>query len=139
MASIEILNAIQANAEAPVEIQLSLGNATYRGPAGKSAYEIAVENGFSGTLEQWVASLKGKTPEKGVDYFTPEDIQEIVDQIEIEDVDLSGYATIEYVDDGLAEKQENLVAGNGINLVGSTISSSIEYLTNSDILAIWNS
>ena len=54
------------------------------------------------------------------------------------DVDLTGYATKEYVDTGLSEKQENLTAGNGITLAGSTISVSTEYLTNSDILAIWN-
>lgn len=27
---------------------------------GKSAYEIALENGFEGTVEQWLASLKGE-------------------------------------------------------------------------------
>ncbi|WP_260434361.1 hypothetical protein [Bacillus amyloliquefaciens] len=27
---------------------------------GKSAYDIAVDNGFSGTVEEWLASLKGK-------------------------------------------------------------------------------
>lgn len=29
------------------------------GEAGKSAYELAVENGFEGTLEEWLDSLKG--------------------------------------------------------------------------------
>jgi hypothetical protein len=32
---------------------------------GKSAYEIAVENGFDGTEVQWLASLKGETGAKG--------------------------------------------------------------------------
>ena len=27
---------------------------------GKSAYEIAVENGFEGSVEEWLESLKGK-------------------------------------------------------------------------------
>ena len=45
---------------------------------GKSAYELAVEHGFKGTEQEWVASLNGKdgadgrdgyTPVKGVDYF----------------------------------------------------------------------
>ena len=45
---------------------------------GKSAYEIAVENGFKGTEQEWIESLNGKdgvdgrdgyTPVKGVDYF----------------------------------------------------------------------
>lgn len=30
------------------------------GENGKSAYELAVEAGFSGTLEEWLESLKGK-------------------------------------------------------------------------------
>lgn len=30
-----------------------------RGPQGKSAYDLAVENGFIGTMEEWIESLKG--------------------------------------------------------------------------------
>ena len=51
---------------------------------GKSAYEIAVENGFIGSEQQWVESLKGndgKTPEKGVDYWTNADQQSIVNDV----------------------------------------------------------
>lgn len=33
------------------------------GIAGKSAYEIAVENGFKGTEVEWLESLKGETPD----------------------------------------------------------------------------
>ena len=32
---------------------------------GKSAYEIAVENGFVGTEEEWLYSLKGEKGDKG--------------------------------------------------------------------------
>jgi hypothetical protein len=58
------------------------GNDGSDGAAGKdgdSAYEIAVENGFVGTKEEWIASLKGKdgddgyTPIKGIDYFDGRD------------------------------------------------------------------
>lgn len=35
------------------------------GKDGKSAYEIAIENGFSGTEKEWVASLKGDKGDKG--------------------------------------------------------------------------
>lgn len=31
------------------------------GPDGKSAYEIAVENGYIGTEQEWISSLKGDT------------------------------------------------------------------------------
>ena len=47
------------------------------GIPGYSAYEVACMNGFKGTEEEWLASLKGEkgdTPIKGEDYFTPEDI-----------------------------------------------------------------
>lgn len=60
----------------------------FDGEDGKSAYRIAVDEGYSGTEEEWLASLKGDkgdkgedgqdgyTPQKGVDYFTQEDIDE---------------------------------------------------------------
>ena len=41
--------------------------ATLAGCAGASAYEIAVENGFVGTEEEWLESLVGKDGKDGVD------------------------------------------------------------------------
>ena len=35
------------------------------GAPGKSAYEIAVDNGFEGTEEAWLASLKGPKGDRG--------------------------------------------------------------------------
>src|SRR5690625_1551047 len=35
------------------------------GEPGKSAYEIAVEYGFEGSEEEWLASLKGEKGDKG--------------------------------------------------------------------------
>lgn len=76
-------------------ITASVSNATYQGADGKSAYEIAVENGFVGTEQQWLISLTGpkgdtgatgpagSTPVKGVDYFTTADINEIAAQVDI--------------------------------------------------------
>jgi hypothetical protein len=32
---------------------------------GKSAYEVAVANGFKGTEEEWLASLKGEKGDQG--------------------------------------------------------------------------
>ena len=54
---------------------------------GKSAYEIAVSHGFSGSEEEWLMSLKGEkgdvghTPEKHVDYYTDADKQEMVEAV----------------------------------------------------------
>lgn len=68
------------------------------GSAGASAYDIAVENGFEGSEEEWLVSLKGETgeqgppgatgatgpqgepgysPVRGTDYWTEEDKTEI--------------------------------------------------------------
>ena len=45
---------------------------------GKSAYEIAVENGFEGTEEEWLASLQGPPgPPFTYEDFTPEQIKEL--------------------------------------------------------------
>lgn len=38
---------------------------TRSGPAGKSAYQIALDNGFVGSVEDWLASLVGGTGEIG--------------------------------------------------------------------------
>ena len=86
-----------------------------KGEDGKSAYQIAVDEGFEGTEAEWLASLEGKdgkdgingtdgkpgkdgtngvdgkTPVKGVDYFTQAEIQQIENNAAAK-VDLSDYA-----------------------------------------------
>lgn len=43
-------------------MEVSVGEVSMlRGEPGKSAYEIAVQNGYSGTEAEWLASLKGET------------------------------------------------------------------------------
>lgn len=69
---------------------------------GKSAYELAVDHGFKGSEEEWLASLKGAdgkpgsngkdgaagyTPVKGTDYFTPSDKEELANTVEEQVVD----------------------------------------------------
>ena len=51
---------------------------------GKSAYEIAVEEGFKGTVEEWLASLKA---------ITPDDVKQMVNEI----IKNSAMAKIGYV------------------------------------------
>lgn len=41
-----------------------------QGAKGESAYEVAVNNGFVGTEEEWLASLKGPAPEFGIGEVT---------------------------------------------------------------------
>ena len=62
--------------------------------SGKDAYEISVDEGFEGTKEEWLNSLKGKTPQKGIDYFTAEDVEEIVEAVNISTKAKIGYVTL---------------------------------------------
>ena len=48
-----------------VTITGTISQGFLKGEDGKSAYEIAVEHGFSGTESEWLASLKGDKGEKG--------------------------------------------------------------------------
>lgn len=85
----EVLDALISDIE---ELKSSSGSGS-TGENGKSAYEIAVDNGFEGSEIQWLASLKGEvgangldggdgyTPIKGTDYFTDSDKQEIVNDV----------------------------------------------------------
>ena len=41
-------------------------SAGLRGPAGLSAYQIAVNNGYMGTEKSWLESLKGKDGSNGI-------------------------------------------------------------------------
>ena len=48
------------------------------------AYGVAVKNGFKGTVEEWLASLKGEkgdSPVKGIDYFTETEKAEMVAEV----------------------------------------------------------
>lgn len=61
---------------------------------GKSAYEIACENGFKGTPTEWLASLKGS------ELLIGENGNWIIDGIDtgmIASPDIAGYATEEFV------------------------------------------
>lgn len=81
------------------------------------AYAIAVQNGFKGTEAEWLASLKGEdgyTPVKGVDYYTEEDIAELLSLLKI------GTSSISYIDlaaskwTGNASPYSQVVAIDGV-------------------------
>ena len=46
--------------------KLDSGGGGGTGKNGKSAYELAVENGFSGTVDEWLESLKGQPGKDGI-------------------------------------------------------------------------
>lgn len=76
---------MKGSAESYIELRGSLS--IPQAIQGKSAYEVAVLNGFKGTEAEWLASLVGPkgepgyTPVKGKDYFTPTDVQAIVNEL----------------------------------------------------------
>lgn len=62
-------------------LNANLGGTLTFGVPGASAYEVAVKNGFKGTEAEWLASLQGYTPQKGQDYFTDTDKQEMTTDV----------------------------------------------------------
>lgn len=48
-------------------LKRSVGSGSGTGENGKSAYEIAVENGFKGSVSEWLESLKGKNAVVSID------------------------------------------------------------------------
>lgn len=68
---------------------------------GKSAYEIAVDNGFAGTVEEWLESLKG---ERGTDGINGIDGQNGTDGIGITstEINASGELVLTYSDGSTA-------------------------------------
>lgn len=60
---------------------------------GKSAYDIAVDNGFSGSEEEWLKSLQGTTPHIGENgnWFVGTLDMGVSAVPKVEDLDLSDY------------------------------------------------
>ena len=108
MATIKVLNVGQANPEAPVEIKLGVVNEPDQpiqyvgipGPQGKRGPKG--ETGATGAQ-----GPKGDTPVKGVDYFTEQDIADIVTQIPRPD--LTNYTTKTEVETAIREAEAGLL------------------------------
>jgi hypothetical protein len=105
---------------------------------GKSAYEIACENGFSGSETEWLETLKGNSPEigpegtwivDGVDtgivaapdlggYATEDFVNEKIAEAELdnEPVDLTGYATEDFVNEAISNIKLPEVTQSEINV-----------------------
>lgn len=77
------------------------------GKEGKSAYEVACDNGFEGTEEEWLASLKGEQGEKGADGVSPElaptldgNEEDKAPSVKAVNEGLSGKVDADYANDG---------------------------------------
>ena len=62
------------------------GIGAIKGEAGKSAYQIAIENGFIGTETEWLESLKGAKGDPGNDYILTD-----ADKAEIANIVINEY------------------------------------------------
>lgn len=76
---IEPSGEVGINVNKPHVIEITIDKT---GPQGFSAYDLAVRNGFTGTLTEWEASLQGRTPVKGIDFFTTEDKVELFSEFQ---------------------------------------------------------
>ena len=66
--AVDFVSAFEIVASTAMEenVEVTLNGVVYTfGAPGKSAYECAVQNGFSGTVQEWLASLKGLQGDKG--------------------------------------------------------------------------
>lgn len=66
-----------------------------QGPEGKSAYDLAVKNGFQGTMEEWIESLKGEQGPPGPmgPPGPPADLTEINQQVSTLQTEVTGIAS----------------------------------------------
>lgn len=66
-----------------------------QGPQGKSAYDLAVENGFIGTMEEWIESLKGMQGPQGPEGppGPPADLTEINQQVSVLQTEVNEHVT----------------------------------------------
>ena len=152
---VESVDEIEAENVADLEVEVvesgPQGDPGIQGPPGLSAYEIYLQHGGTLSETEWLESLKGETgdtgadgkdgvngkdgedgytPVKGKDYFTEEDIAEILSKIPeeyITEEELNekgflteipdGYATEEYVDDAIANIDIPESSGNSLNTI----------------------
>ena len=69
-----------------------------QGEDGKTAYEIAVENGYAGTKEEWLTSLRGEKGEKGDGVFNRKTYTYTLSEETSEMVLPEGYNTSQQID-----------------------------------------
>lgn len=84
-----------------LEIETEILGSGPRGAQGFSAYELAVQQGFEGTEEEWIASLKG---EKGDTYILTDDDRQDIADIVIADLDIK-----ELTWDNIENKPDDIV------------------------------
>ncbi len=97
---------------------------------GASAYEVAVENGYKGSEKEWLASLKGEGADVDMsNYATIDYVDEAIENLDIDDVnvDLDGYATEDWTREYINENIEAISSGyyEAVDIVGEDITEDI--------------
>lgn len=115
---------------------LSSGNSLHGGVGtvfakdGKSAYEVALANGFDGTETEWLESLQGDKGDKGDAYFiTDLDKQEIADMVSAIVSDVPSKVSELENDAGYITAE----ALEGYALASATLPISDDYVTKDDL------
>ena len=96
---------------------------------GYSAYEIAVQHGYTGTEEEWLASLHGTDGQDGDDYvITEQDYQHIAElvptpEVPVEDVQINGTSILA---DGVANIPPAKAGALGLVKMGQGLSVNAE-------------
>lgn len=81
---------------------------------GASAYEVAVANGFKGTEQEWLSSLKGEGADVDLStYATIDYVDSALEEVtvDIDNVNLEGYATEEWTKDYISNNLETISNG----------------------------
>lgn len=81
---------------------------------GASAYEVALKNGFKGTEEEWLASLKGEGTDVDMStYATMEYVDKALEEVtvDMDNINLEGYATEEWTKDYINDNLETIATG----------------------------
>lgn len=108
---------------------------------GKDAYEIAVANGFDGTVQEWLEAIKGApgdkgyTPQKGVDYFTPNDVAAIVDEV-LNNLQAARIGEIQLLADGWVGEASPF--SQVVEVAGATENSQVDLTPSVEQLAIFH-
>lgn len=100
------------------------------------AYTIAVQHGFKGTVEEWLESLR---PVKGKDYYTEEEVQEVIDAVLVHVMQYSSHSRISEVSLP-ANKWEGSESpySQVVQIAGVTENSQVDLTPSVDQLAIFH-
>ena len=107
-------------------------------------YKLAVQNGFKGTVDEFLATIKGEpgdpgepgyTPVKYVDYYTAEDRQSIINEVlaALHSAARIGYVTM-FAD--AWEGKDNLYS-QVVNIAGVTVNSQVDLTPRVEQLAVF--